>query len=381
MDFLKAEIARKRKITEEIRQNIGNDNTNSVNVHLKYVCQRDIMDADAKARIEAQKKFDEAEAQKKKIKIEKNFNEISYDCNQSNGQSSTNTPSATSSAISAMNNNSFLTKQLQTLSVADVKKRLRSLSEPITLFNESDQERIDRLIQLINTQIDANFENVSDSKALEDDAMLYKIENSKDMESDSEDETNSNQPSNTATDSNKKHTKDPLWFLDKNIKYHEVKGYSDGKVVFKYFKSLLKHWEYILMNRDERVKTTAKGKLEMQTLKRCKEYLKPFFRMCLSKSKEGLPETLPNIYAMVVACEQHNFVLANDWYIKTAIGNAAWPIGVTMVGIHERSNREKITKVAHVMNNEFQRKYLTSLKQLMTFAQDHVDIAPSMKVM
>lgn len=39
-----------------------------------------------------------------------------------------------------------------------------------------------------------------------------------------------------------------------------------------------------------------------------------------------------------------------------AIGRAAWPIGVTMVGIHARSGRAKIesSKVAHVMNSELQ---------------------------
>eukprot|EP01034_Spumella_vulgaris_P028462 gene28462-35317_t len=30
-------------------------------------------------------------------------------------------------------------------------------------------------------------------------------------------------------------------------------------------------------------------------------------------------------------------------YIATAIGNSAWPIGLTMVGIHERSGRERIS--------------------------------------
>ncbi len=47
-------------------------------------------------------------------------------------------------------------------------------------------------------------------------------------------------------------------------------------------------------------------------------------------------------------------------------GNAPWPIGVTSVGIHERSSREKISHVtgmnaggeAHIMNDEATRKYL-----------------------
>jgi hypothetical protein len=29
--------------------------------------------------------------------------------------------------------------------------------------------------------------------------------------------------------------------------------------------------------------------------------------------------------------------MAHDVYLRGAIGNSAWPIGLTMVGIHERS--------------------------------------------
>lgn len=65
---------------------------------------------------------------------------------------------------------------------------------------------------------------------------------------------------------------------------------------------------------------------------------------------------------------------ANDSYLQLSIGNAPWPIGVTMVGIHERSGREKIfaSNVAHVLNDEVSRKYIQSLKRLMTFAQTKV---------
>ena len=43
-----------------------------------------------------------------------------------------------------------------------------------------------------------------------------------------------------------------------------------------------------------------------------------------------------------------------------AIGNAPWPIGVTNAGIHARPGRERIFSkhVAHVLNDEFQRKYI-----------------------
>jgi pre-mRNA-splicing factor 18 len=73
---------------------------------------------------------------------------------------------------------------------------------------------------------------------------------------------------------------------------------------------------------------------------------------------------------------------AMDQYIKLAIGNAPWPIGVTIVGIHERSAREKIytNSVAHIMNDETTRKYLQSIKRLMTLCQRRYPSMPSKSV-
>ena len=93
---------------------------------------------------------------------------------------------------------------------------------------------------------------------------------------------------------------------------------------------------------------------------------------------------MANILKIVDFCQQGDFVKANDAYMDVAIGRAAWPIGVTMVGIHARTGRSKIESqnVAHVMNSELQRKYLTSVKRLMTFAQNkRTDVNPSKKVM
>lgn len=70
------------------------------------------------------------------------------------------------------------------------------------------------------------------------------------------------------------------------------------------------------------------------------------------------------VYMCTQAMRDRNYLYANDFYLRLAIGNAAWPIGVTSVGIHERSAREKISHVmnqsgqAHIMNDEATRKYL-----------------------
>eukprot|EP00644_Phytophthora_capsici_P001802 jgi/Phyca11/107650/e_gw1.14.775.1 len=152
-------------------------------------------------------------------------------------------------------------------------------------------------------------------------------------------------------------------------------------MVYRFFKGMLQRWEKDLASRPEHVKRTAQGKIAVKTMKQCKDYIRPLFKLC--KHRQVPPDILPNLVDIVKFCRQGEFVMANDAYIKLAIGNAAWPIGVTMVGIHERTGREKINsnKQAHVMNNESQRKYLTSVKRLMSYAQSISNVLPSKRVL
>ncbi|MDP2439051.1 MAG: hypothetical protein Q8P67_25170 [archaeon] len=68
--------------------------------------------------------------------------------------------------------------------------------------------------------------------------------------------------------------------------------------------------------------------------------------------------------------EQRRFREATAAYMEVAIGNATWPIGATMVGIHERASRNKLfsDKVRHVLDNEQQKKAIHAVKGLITFA-------------
>jgi pre-mRNA-splicing factor 18 len=83
---------------------------------------------------------------------------------------------------------------------------------------------------------------------------------------------------------------------------------------------------------------------------------------------------LKNIAEIVHFMQNRKYQSANDAYLRMSIGNAPWPIGVTMVGIHERSAREKISsdQVAHVLNDEISRKYIQSLKRCVSFERDMV---------
>lgn len=80
---------------------------------------------------------------------------------------------------------------------------------------------------------------------------------------------------------------------------------------------------------------------------------------------------LTPINDIVRALQERRYVDANNGYLHVSIGKAAWPIGVTMVGIHERSAREKLHdgEKGHVMGDEVTRKYLQSIKRCLTFAQ------------
>jgi pre-mRNA-splicing factor 18 len=83
------------------------------------------------------------------------------------------------------------------------------------------------------------------------------------------------------------------------------------------------------------------------------------------------PDVRQALFEVVKCCMRRDYLAAVDNYIKLAIGNSPWPIGVTMVGIHERSAREKIytNSVAHIMNDETTRKYLQSVKRSLHFAR------------
>lgn len=140
-------------------------------------------------------------------------------------------------------------------------------------------------------------------------------------------------------------------------------------VIYYTLKGLLEDWEHSLAERPIEVKISSSGKTAAAIQVQSAEYLKPLFKSL--RKRELPPDVLMRIAEIVHYMQKREYRNANDSYLQLSIGNAPWPIGVTMVGIHERSGREKIfaSNVAHVLNDEVSRKYIQSLKRLMTFAQ------------
>jgi len=122
------------------------------------------------------------------------------------------------------------------------------------------------------------------------------------------------------------------------------------------------------LEREEKRDTFA-SKAAYNAMVQSKENMTPLFRKF---EKGDLDEgVLEPVVEIVKAAQERRYVDANDGYLRLSIGKAAWPIGVTMVGIHERSAREKLheSDKGHVMGDEITRKFLQSIKRCLSFAQ------------
>ena len=73
----------------------------------------------------------------------------------------------------------------------------------------------------------------------------------------------------------------------------------------------------------------------------------------------------------MVFAENKDLLNANNKYIDLSIGNAAWIIGLTMVGKHQRTGKSLISpaQVACVLDDGITKKYLQSIRRILIFFQ------------
>lgn len=219
----------------------------------------------------------------------------------------------------------------------DLISKLRSLNEPITLFGESHKQRLRRYKRLtaLTTPQTLSSSNGPTATALEpvpESEMLV--------------------PS----------TLPPPKTPERNFLFRQLSSY---------FNMLLTAWSLALSSRLDVVKQSFQGKAAAQVMTQSLTNLRPFFQKLESQTLEE--SILEPVVEIVRAAQERRYVDANDGYLRLSIGKAAWPIGVTMVGIHERSAREKLHESdkgqAHIMSDEVTRKFLQSIKRCLSFAQ------------
>jgi len=137
-----------------------------------------------------------------------------------------------------------------------------------------------------------------------------------------------------------------------------------------YFDMVLSEWSLALSRRDSTTQSSLSGRKAYQNYLAALENLRPLFRKLESNTLSDA--ILAAVLEIAHLAQLKRYVDANDAYLRLSIGKAAWPIGVTMVGIHERSAREKLhgeNTQAHIMSDEVTRKMLQGIKRCLSFAQ------------
>ncbi|PIA30712.1 hypothetical protein AQUCO_05400071v1 [Aquilegia coerulea] len=394
MDLLKQEIERKKKaLAEQVGERGGGGGK-------KYFKRSEI----EQKRIQKIREEEKLELEAKSNKSKQNPNlssSSSSSISNSNSNSSSRIPNTQNPNSNSDHLPSSSSKTLETqtqeqkiddlvLPKQEVIRRLRFLKQPITLFGEDDDARLDRLKFTLKAgvfEVDSDMTEGQTNDFLRDIAELKK-----------------RQKTGLLSDGKRKRKEDGLedgeggggggdddmsvdgnlsdGDMDKDLKKMKANfgDLCDEDKILVFFKKLLIEWNQELNDMSDAEKRTAKGKSMVATFKQCARYLHPLFKFC---RKKVLPDDIREALLVVVnCCMKRDYLAAMDQYIKMAIGNAPWPIGVTMVGIHERSAREKIytNSVAHIMNDETTRKYLQSVKRLMTFCQRRYPAMPSKAV-
>lgn len=356
MDKLKEEIKRKKeeaqllKLKQQQEQAIESEESTEVK-RLSFIRQKDRISWQQEQLERKQQEIEEERtAKRQKVEIESN-NII-------------NKASVSSLSVKVAETSLQVDEKLQRyrqMATRDIQQKLRSLRQPITLFGEDRQQRIDRLIDFLSKHPMASEEVAEDEYLLRDKKREALAIAREEAEYDHEDERGHDRDDaasdgvgdseNDVSESDEKEKKekkkrdredrDKALRYDPTVLYHRMSDLSPQKIIYKFFRSLVKQWEQDLRQRPEAEKASMKGRLELKAQKQCKDHIRPLFKLCQQKT---IPEDIQHkLVLMVTYCEEGNFVKANDEYIKTAIGNSAWPIGLTMVGIHERSGRERIS--------------------------------------
>jgi len=256
----------------------------------------------------------------------------------------------------------------------EVVRRLREKLEPITMFGETDDQANLRMRALEigepdSARLRASHNNFQEALKNVDKQYLKAVQK--------EDSVGDKQKLEL-----KMYTTTKTWteLLEAAHGLRRGDHKHDEMVISEWIKVIMTMWGQELNFRHEDEKMTVKGRMDAATFTQTKGYVKPLLKM-LRKNQltDDIRDSLSNMVRYIM---QREYIHANEKYMEMAIGNAPWPIGVTNAGIHARPGRERIFSkhVAHVLNDESQRKYIQGLKRLMTKCQQYFIADPSRSV-
>jgi len=207
---------------------------------------------------------------------------------------SSNTASASSSSAVAAASTSLTDEQNidnLVLPKPEVIRRLRFLKQPITLFGEDDDARLDRLKHVLKAgvfEVDSDMTEGQTNDFLRDIAELRKRQKTGIIG-----ERKRQKPDDGATEDREGGGGDDDLSeggssgadADKDLKRMKAnfEELCDEDKILVFFKKLLNEWKQELHEKPESEKRTAKGKSMVATFKQCARYLNPLFKFCRKK--------------------------------------------------------------------------------------------------
>ena len=315
MDFLKAEIERKQKQLQQLKGD------------RKYVKRGDI----EKKRVEEYWKEQQALEQERIAKKRKLIDAVV--------------------PVEEKLKEMIPTEQEEMPVQGEVIRRLRSRGLPIRLFGESDDQRWKRLKDAESSEIKA----LGQTNELKS---LLKVTDTVLAESSAKGDKVEQEEPEIQVDTSELN----LVLYKKNPIYATT-------LLIIYFKKLLAEWAKTLAARGEDEKRTAQGRIQAATQAQSVQYMKPLFKSLKKQKLEA--SIVANLVEIADLTQRREYMKANDVYMRLSIGNAPWPIGITGIGVHAREGDDLIdsNRIAHVLNDETKRKWIQTVKRLITFAQ------------
>lgn len=213
---------------------------------------------------------------------------------KSNNLSTSTITSSTNTTTSAATTSKSLTNEQNidnlVLPKQEVIRRLRLLKQPITLFGEDDNARLERLKYVLKAglfEVDSDMTEGQTNDFLRDIVELRKRQKTgilserkrKDREEGKEDgegggdEELSGDGGSSGVD------------MDKDLKRMKTNfdELCEEDKILVFFKRLLNEWNQELDEMPDAEKRTAKGKSMVATFKQCARYLNPLFKFCRKK--------------------------------------------------------------------------------------------------
>uniref|UniRef100_A0A915PAK7 Pre-mRNA-splicing factor 18 n=1 Tax=Meloidogyne floridensis TaxID=298350 RepID=A0A915PAK7_9BILA len=281
---------------------------------------------------------------------------------------------------------------------SEVIKKLRIRGLPIRLFAESDEEALKRLrIELEKPDFNVGLKN-------DFQAALLQVENEEVMEKIAKGTNNTNEAEKlnivieeTEEDATWEQIQVSFEFgrdwdgfrLTIGLEFCLTTGpkgasslgegddNKDCDLIFAFINYIMKRWAKELNARPEQIKRSPAGKVQAGMQKQTVEHMNPLVKSLEKHSvNSDIRAHLTTITRFCVL--DKDYIQANNAYMEMAIGNAPWPVGVTRSGIHQRpgSSKAYASNVAHVMNDETQRKYIHGLKRVLSKCQDFFPTDP-----